>query len=314
VEGASVADALSSEPGRGLLSLVILLLAVGLITWLLYRRLGPVLPQGESVPFLEHVEELRARLIRMLLIWLMWTTVFLSFRAAPLPMGNLRLGAPVPSLFNNVAAQVYSGLARAVVPDGVQVIVASPTEAISAQLLIALSLALVVSAPLLLFEIWAFAAPALRARERVLLARTLPIAFALFGVGAAFAFWMIVPLLLAVLYGFAEPLGAIAFLSATALVGTVAITCALAGVAFELPLVMVGLVRLGLVAPSTYLRRWRHATLVIFILAALGPDPTLTSQLVLGGLLLVLYFGGVAASFAFVRPERNAARANSGKA
>jgi sec-independent protein translocase protein TatC len=80
----------------------------------------------------------------------------------------------------------------------------------------------------------------------------------------------------------------------------------LTGLAFQTPLLMYGLARVGLATPRGYLKKWRHATVVIVIVAAVAtPDPTPVSQLLVAGPMLGLYFLGVAlavpASRAFTR-------------
>lgn len=282
---------------RGLAQLAVALTAIAVIAALLYRRHAAVGPRPETMPYLEHLEELRTRILRSGAIILLWMFLFLSVRSEPLQVGRLRLAYPEPSLYDNMAAQVYAGLAASSVPPGVQLIVASPLEAVGAQMQVALVLALLVSLPFVLYEAWAFLSPGLRAQEQQLVRRSLPLALLLFAGGAAFGLRVVAPLLLSVLYGFAGPLGATSFLNVGMLVGTLATMALLFGVAFELPLVMVGLVRLGLFTTRSYVRKWRHATIAIFVVAALASDPTLTSQLIIGCLLLGLYWSGVLGAF-----------------
>jgi sec-independent protein translocase protein TatC len=286
---------------------VLSLLAIAFVLWLLYRRSPRVGPSGHMMPFLEHVEELRIRVLRGGLVVVLWCVLLLSVRAVPFRFQGIRLAYPAPSLYDNVAAQVYHGLVRLTVPVGVTLFVSSPMEAVGAQMQVALILAIVVSMPFLLYETWAFFAPGLASRERRFVRSVLPIALVLFLIGSSFGILLVVPLLFAVLYAFAAPLGATTFMSAGELVGTVLTTALLFGAAFELPLVMVGAVRLGLLTTQSYLRKWRHATVAIFIVAAFASDPTLMSQLIIGTLLLALYWGGVLASMLVEHRQARAA-------
>lgn len=286
-----------ASPLRGLAQLAVALFAVGLVAWLLYRRRHTVAPRNEAMPFLEHLEEFRTRILRSGAMVLLWMLLFLSMRSERLTLGAWHLAYPEPSLYDNMAAQVYNWIARTTVPPHVTLIVASPMEAVGAQMQVALVLALLVGLPFVLYEAWAFLSPGLRAQEQRLVRASLPLALALFALGGAFGFLVVAPLLLSVLYGFAAPLGATSFLNVGMLVGTVATMVLLFGAAFELPLVMVGLVRLRILTTRTYIRRWRHATMAIFVVAALASDPTVTSQLIIGCLLLVLYWSGVLGSY-----------------
>lgn len=278
------------------LSLLATFAAVALLAWVLYARLPPVLPVTKALTFLGHANELRNRLLRLFALLGFWSLAFLTVRVETVQVGRIPLPRLVPDVFDNVAARVYQALAAQFVPPGVEVIVSSPTEAVAAQLEIAFLLALVVTFPFLAFETWAFAGPALRERERAFLTKTFPVAFSLFAAGAAFGLALVTPLLFSTLYAFATPLGATQFLRADALVGTLTTMALVFGLAFQLPLAMVALVRFHVVSPHAYLRYWRHWTLGLFILAAVVTDPTLLSQLIVGTLLVLLYWGGVAAS------------------
>lgn len=278
------------------------LLALILLAYLLYAKLPPVLPSRQAMGFLDHATELRNRLIRVFGLLGFWIVLLLTFRFQPLPLGPLTLAYPVPGVYDNAASRIYLFLANLNVPPGTQLIVTNPTEAVAAQLEVALLLGLLLTFPVLAYEAWAFFGPGLRARERRFLARIFPVSFLLFLAGAAFGLALMGPLLFRVLYAFARPLGAVQFLSAGSLVGTLTTMALIFGLAFQLPLVMVALVRFGLVAPTLWLRYWRHATLLIFLVAAIVTDPTLLSQMIVGIVLLGLYWGGVAASF-LARPS-----------
>ena len=288
---------------RGIVLLLLSLGTVAVVAYLLYSRLGHVAPSHVMMPFLAHLEELRVRLLRVVVVAAVWTVLFLLVRVETTVVAGLTVAYAVPSVYDNLAAQIYAWIARTTVPPNVQLFVSTPMEAVGAQMEIALLLGLMLSLPFLLFEIWAFLAPGLASRERRFLRLSLPPAFLLFLAGGAFGFFAVAPLLFRVLYGFVAPLGATALLSVGSLVANVTTLVLLFGLFFELPLLMVGLVRLGLATPESYVRKWRHATVGIFIVAALASDPTLTSQLIIGTLLLGLYWGGVLASHFFRPPH-----------
>lgn len=296
---------------RALSVFVLALSAVGLVAWLLYRRMGPTEPRAGEMTYLEHLEELRVRIARPAILLLLWTSAFVSLRVERAMIGPVPVPVPVPGVFDTVAARVYQWIVAQTLPPGVEVIVLRPAEAFGAQLQVAFVLAVLVTLPFLLFEAWAFLSPGLASAERRFLLRAIPFAIALFFAGAAFAFRLIVPLLIGLLYGFAGSIGATPFIPAGTLVGTVATLVLLFGAAFELPLVMAALSRLGLVRPATFVRKWRHATVAAFVVAAVASDPTLTSQLILGVLLLGLYWSGVVLAHLVKRPAESAASARA---
>lgn len=290
--------------------LAVTIALVASVAWLLYVRLGPARPRLDPMPYLEHLEELRLRILRSGILVILWSGLFFSTRFNAFWIGPLPLGHPAPSLYDTAAAQTYQWVAATTVPSGVQLLVSSPLEAVGAQMEVALLLGLFVSLPLVLYEAWAFFSPGLGSREQRFLRRAAPAAFLLFLAGAAFGMFFVVPTLFAILYGFAAPLGAVTFISVGTLVGTVTTLILLFGAAFELPLAMAALVRLGFVRPHAYLHKWRHATIAIFLVAALASDPTLASQLIIGTMLFALYWAGVLLGFLsepaqpIVRPNR----------
>lgn len=287
---------------RAIALLLTSLTAAALIAFLLYRRQARRRAPDHEMTYLEHLDELRTRIVRVGLLLVLWVTVFMSVRVDRVTIGNIAIPAPMLSLYDTISARVFGWVVANTVPADVRVVTLSATEAVSAQIQIAFVLAVIVVFPFLLYETWAFFAPGLAPTEQRVLRWTLAPAIVLFAVGAFFGFRFIVPIMFEVLYGFAKPLGAEALLSAGTLVGTVTTLVLLFGFAFELPLVMAALVRLRILKPRSYVRKWRHATIGIFIVAALASDPTLTSQLIIGVLLLGLYWSGVALSF-LVQPE-----------
>jgi len=272
----------------------------------LYGR-GRVLPSPGTMAFGDHARELRARLGRLALVFLFWSSLLLLVRFEP-RVGLVPYAVPVFDIFDNAASRVYVALASTIVPEGVRLLVSRPMEAAGAVIQLALLIGFVLTLPALLYEAWAFLSPGMTGRERRWFARILPVAGFLFVAGAAFAYLFVVPYLFTVFYAFAAPLGAEQYLAAGALVGTIVTFALVFGLMFELPLVMVALVRLRITTPRTYIRYWRHATIAAFALAAFVTDPTLLSQLIVGVLLLLLYWSGVAVS-ALVAPAATASDA-----
>jgi sec-independent protein translocase protein TatC len=283
---------------------LVLAVSAGLVL-LLYARRSYLAPTRVPVSVSQHLRELGARLTRIVLLFAYWTALFTTVRFEAFRWRGLTLATPVWDIFDNTSARIYAHLAEALLPEGVQIVVTRPTEAVMAQIQISLLLAFILALPALAFEAWAFFGPGLEPRERRLLGRALPFSALLFLAGVAFSYRFITPLLLKVLYAFAGPLGALPLMSAGALVGTFVTFALVFGLAFQLPLVMALLVRFRFTTPQAYIRRWRHATIVIFVVAALVTDPTLVSQLIISGLLLVLYWGGVALSY-LARPASSA--------
>lgn len=165
----------------------------------------------------------------------------------------------------------------------------SPYEAFLAHLKVSLLAGTLAAAPVFLIELWLFIAPGLHRREKKALFFLLSVSVLLFLIGAAFAFWILVPWGLRFFLGFQtytlRPLLGIgpyfSFLAGMVL------AC---GIAFDLPVVLLGLVGAGILKKEA-LRRSRKSVIVsLFILAAvLTPSTDPASQILLTLPLLLLY-------------------------
>lgn len=290
---------LQASPVRGLTYLLLAIVVLGGLWALVYRLLRVPKADPGEMTYLEHAEEARRRILRAAFVLAFWTTFFLSFRLDAFTVGRVSLVHPVPDVYGNTAAQAFRWIAQNTVPDGVTLVVVRSTEAVAAQLAVAFFLALLVSLPAVFLEAWGFFAPAMRPIERRVSLAALPVSIFLFLTGAAFAFSYVVPLLLDVLYRFADPLDAVQFLNAGSLVSTVAAMLAVFGIAFQLPLVMTGLSALGIVKPETFKAKWRHATVLAVVAGALVTDPSIVTQVIIASCLIVLYALGLAAAYLF---------------
>lgn len=246
---------------------------------------------GEArAPFLAHVEELRRRILRVAAVLVAVTTLAMVVRVEAWH----GLPVPVPALYDTVSAQAFRAMAAHLVPAGVRLVVTSPLDGFSAQMGIAFALGAAAALPVALYELGRFAAPALRPGEGRMLARAVLPSLVLFLAGAALAYVWVLPVTLDALYGFSDALGAEGLLAVADLTGFTLAFLFGFGLAFQLPLVMALLSRVGLVDPAWYLRHWRHAVIIVLVVAmVVTPDPTIVSQLMLAAPLLVLYALGI---------------------
>ena len=247
-------------------------------------------PVGE-MPFLDHLEELRTRILRAL------GAVVLAFG----------VGLWLVQQF-----QLVSLLKRPIAPyllDG-KLIVTSPTEPVMIVLKLGFLVGLVLASPVILWQTWAFLAPALYEREKKALVPSLFIGLLLFLTGAVLAYLYVVPQALRVLFSFQTE--AIApFITYDAYFGFVLQIVLALGISFELPLVMVILSWLGVVGPSELGRFRRYAVVLAFIAGAvLSPGADLLSMVMMTVPLLLLYEVGVAGSAIIHRRRRRAALAS----
>jgi sec-independent protein translocase protein TatC len=251
-------------------------------------------PQAEvRLSLWQHVEELRRRVLVVAGVLLGGMAIALVVR-----IGTWHgIPVPLPALYDPVTSQLFRIAAAHLVPPGVTLVVTGPMDGFRAQLAIAFGLGVLLAVPVAVHQLGRFLGPAMRRRERRLLAWALVPGLALFLLGAAFGYAIVLPVTLDALYRFSGALGAAAFLQVGDFASFTLSFLVGFGVAFQMPLVMVALNRAGLVPASAYWRRWRHATVAILVAATvLTPDPTVVSQVLLTGPMVALYLVGAGVS------------------
>jgi sec-independent protein translocase protein TatC len=302
--------ALRIAPATGPSPLLVLGGMLALVLVLTMARARTARGKGvEPMGLLGHLQELAMRVRVIALVTGVLMLVLFTFELRPATLGGVVLAVPQPSLTDNIAAQTFRLLSQQFVPPGVELVVTDPISAAMVQVEVALALAVLVGSPLIAYEAGAFLVPALEPGERRLLLRAIPAVTGLFLAGAAFAYLVMVPTMMRVLYSYALGLGARSFLAVDSLVSFAVIVTLIFGLSFELPVFMVVLAKLGLVTPRTMQAKWRHVIVGIFVVSAvITPDPSVVSQVLVAVPLCVLYGIGLWASKAATRAPAGEAR------
>ncbi|MFN8557693.1 MAG: twin-arginine translocase subunit TatC [Dehalococcoidia bacterium] len=242
---------------------------------------------GRPMTILEHLLELRMRLI--------WCCLALV------------IGIVVSALLTDEFLKFLKEPMARRAPNA-DLIFTSPLESFSSYFTVTLYGALAIGMPVFVYQTLMFVMPGLTPVEK---RWVLPIvfgAFFSFGVGMAFAYYVILPPSLGFLLNFnAEVVKA--QIRIGEYIGFVTRLVFFVGLSFEMPLVLMGLARFGLVTGRQVLGWWRYMIVVIFIIAALvtpTPDP-LTQSLVAAPLFL-LYWIGVLLAFIFGQERANVGR------
>ncbi len=243
-----------------------------------------------EMPFLDHLEELRWRILR-------------SLGAVVVGCG---LGLWLVQRF-----QVVNLLKQPIAPyltgAGGKLIVTSPTEPVMIVFKLGFIVGLVLASPILLWQLWAFMAPALYAREKRALVPALFAGLLLFLTGAGLAYAFVVPQALKVLFSFQteaiEP-----FITYDNYFGFVLQVVLALGLSFELPLGIIILAWLDIIGPAELARFRRFAVVGAFAAGAvLSPGTDLVSMVMMTIPLLLLYEVGYAGSVIIARRRGKAA-------
>lgn len=178
------------------------------------------------------------------------------------------------------------------------------TEEVGVFMRVALTSGIAIMLPYIAFEIWLFAAPGLRPRERKFGLVGIPLASLLFLMGIAFTYFVLLPAALPFLGGFTE---IAQFWTARDYFGFVTGLMLWIGIFFEFPLVIYILTSIGFVKPTVLAKQWRLAIIIIAILAA-AITPTI-DPVNMGLVMLpmsLLYFVSIGLSYiAYAGRRRN---------
>ena len=229
------------------------------------------------MPFVDHLSELRKRLIIVFLV-----TV-----------------AGSAGCFVFVESVVEALLALA--PEAEMVYLAPP-ELFLAYLRVSLVLGIALTMPVTLFQIWLFVKPALSRREKASVMFILSGGTLFFAAGAVFSFQVILPITMRFFLRYAtaaiQP-----FFSFGGYVGFVISILLAFGIAFELPIVVTTLARVGLVSTGGLRSSRKYVVLALVILSAVLTPPDVVSQLLLAGPMMGLY--EISILFARIAARRN---------
>lgn len=236
-----------------------------------------------SDTFISHLIELRDRLLRMVIGFLV---VFLCL----FPFAN--------KIYTLLAHPLLSKL-----PAGGQMIATAVTTPFFIPIKVAMLTAFVISLPHTLYQVWSFVAPGLYAHERRFMGPLVIASTLLFLLGMTFAYFAVFPVVFGFIAGSA-PEG-VAVMTDIGNYLDFVITLFMAfGLAFEVPVAVVLLVRLGVVDVKT-LREIRSYVIVgAFVIGAIFTPPDVISQVMLAVPLWLLYEAGIfVAGFIQPKPE-----------
>ena len=195
-------------------------------------RLPRRLRHGEEATLVEHLTELRTRLVIAL------STLGVAF------------------VFTYIFRKTLIEWLRRPVPDGIELTTLSPGEPFLTSMTVALYGALAIALPVLIWQIWSFLAPALEERSQMVVVRLVAAATVLMFAGMAFAYFVVLPTSIDFLLSFDDELYSTQ-LRAREYFSFAALMIFGVGVMFEMPIFILGLVRLG-VLTSDRLRRNRR--------------------------------------------------------
>jgi len=188
-------------------------------------------------------------------------------------------------------------------PQGASMIATSVVAPFMAPLKLALFLALFLAMPIVLYQAWAFIAPGLYRREKRFAIPLLISSIVLFYAGAAFAYFVVFPLMFSFLTSTA-PIGVQVMTDMTNYLDFVVLLFFAFGIAFEIPVATVLLAATGLVRVESMAKHRGYVVLGIFIVAAFLTPPDAISQSFMAIPMYMLYEVGIIMSRLMLRDRQ----------
>jgi sec-independent protein translocase protein TatC len=241
--------------------------------------------EDDKLPFTDHLEELRRRLIISLIAVGIGFIVSYGFKEKIFGI----LIRPLVKVMGEGDKLIFTGL----------------SEAFVTYLKVSFLAGLILAAPVVIYQFWMFVAPGLYKQERRLLLPIVVLSSMLFIVGSLFGYFVVFPFGFKFFLGFASenirPLPSmreyLSFSSQFLLVF---------GLIFELPTVLTFMARLGLVTADFLKTNRKYAILIIFIVAAiLTPTPDVVTQTLMAVPLMVLYEVSIIGAKIFGKKEKD---------
>jgi sec-independent protein translocase protein TatC len=223
-----------------------------------------------EMTFTQHLAELRNRLFISII-----TVVVVSATAFPL----------MPRMLNWVEQRFLNGI---------QLHVFSPAEIIAVEIKLSLLAGVVIGMPVILYQLYAFVAPALDRRVRGRIGWYAIPSFLMSALGIAFCGFLILPFVLRTLSSLTQQAGLVGTYQLEPTIGFVTVLLGIFAVMFQLPIVLSILASIGLVNARMLSDKWRHATVVICVLAGVAaPDGNPLTMGLLALPLLGLYLASI---------------------
>lgn len=213
-----------------------------------------------------HLDELRSRLIRIVIVLSVTTT--LAFFGSDWVLSCLL--KPFPSVHATLTSL-------------------QPAGVFMQSMRLALIGGIVLALPVLVYQIWQFVSPGLSQSEVKAFVMSLYFGTVLFFIGVCFAYFLVVPKALSFFWDYSRNLGVTPSWTIENYLNFVLMFLLSFGIAFELPLVLILLVRFKIISPSFISSKRPHIIVSLAIIAAILTPPDVISQLMLGIPLWLLF-------------------------
>jgi len=264
-----------------------------------------------QMTFLQHLEELRWRVIRALIAIIIFAIAAFAFKGF---VFDVLIFAPKNEDF--ITYRFFCQMSSLIGLDDSLCLTNSfelqnitMSGQFTSHILVSLVLGLIVAFPYVFYQFWAFIMPGLSANEKATARGAVVATSFLFLLGVSFGYFLISPLSVQFLGGYTVSPQVDNIIALNSFITTVTMTTLSGGLVFQLPVVIYFLAKLGLVTPESLRKYRKHAIVGVLILSAIITPPDVTSQILVTLPLMILYELSIHLARIVVKKEKTPAAA-----
>ncbi len=245
----------------------------------------------DQMSFLEHLEELRWKLVKAIVAIVLCTIAAFVFKSVIFDV--IIFGPKDPDFLTYrifCKASMALGLDDSFcLTESFQLQNIDMSGQFSSHILVSFIAGLIISFPYVFYQLWSFVLPGLRQGERHVARGVVFFTSLLFGLGILFGYFVIAPLSVQFLGNYRVSDQVENIITLNSFISTVSTTTLASGLVFQLPIVVYFLARVGLVTPALLRAYRKHAIVAVLVLSAVITPPDITSQILVTLPLIVLY-------------------------
>lgn len=213
--------------------------------------------EDENMPLMDHIRALRK------------VFLFAAYAVA--------IGTVVGWIYSD---QVYRFLADPILQLGMTVITTTPMEPIMVKLKVSLVVGIVIAFPIIIWQIWSFILPALKQHEKKYLYMIVPSSIILLLAGIAFAFFFVIPIgLQFLLFTGQTAMESTTLLTKSSYLSFIIRFLLSFGLIFQLPVILLLLIRIGVLSPDTLAKKRKYAFFgIVVVVMLISPTPEIMTQ------------------------------------
>jgi sec-independent protein translocase protein TatC len=266
---------------------------------------------SSEMSIFEHINELRSRILRIVISLVIITVFSMSIGIKPIIIdldggagdnnsnnaNTIKLYYPYPDPFGNIALQLTKYMQDTLLPSEVKLIQTAPGQAFFAQVYVSLLIGVICSMPIIVKEIYGFISPAIgKQTKKIGVINVFLPTVALFVIGIAFSYVLVIPFTLSFLYNYGQAIGVETFLNINEFISFVLQFFLGFGIAFELPVIMYAISLVGIVDSKFWKDNFRYAVIILVIFGAvITPDGSGNTMWFIALPMITIYLIGMMA-------------------